>query len=496
VIIIGAGLAGLAAGCYLRLNGYETHIFEHAASPGGVAASWRRGDYLIDGGIHFIMGHRPGQDTYTLYDELGLLEGQDFVPLREYGRFVDDVLGRELTIGTDLQQTLATLRREFPGEGALLGRVAEAARALARVPLLDVDLARPPELAGRLGSVRQMWHYRHAARYFGGRYSHPVGDVAADAGDPFLRFILPNLFLPEVPLWFVVMLLVLLDQGQVGLLGGGSAAFTGALERRYRGLGGELTCRATVSRILVEGHRAAGVELTDGSRHEAHVVVSAADGYGTIFGLLGGRFAGEGLRNRYRTWQLFRPQLMLSYGVNRSFAGEPSFTMWRSAEPLALPGHTQDTAFVRLFNYSEAFAPPGKTVLQVELETEWAAWHDLRHTDRSAYEAEKQRVAEAVLARLEGRYPGLGAQVEVTDVATPYTTWRYTGNRRGSFEGWLPTPEVLTTICERTLPGLDDFIMAGQWVMPGGGVPPSLYSGRHVAEILCHRDRRPFQVHR
>ena len=80
----------------------------------------------------------------------------------------------------------------------------------------------------------------------------------------------------------------------------------------------------------------------------------------------------------------------------------------------------------------------------------------------------------------------------MTDVATPYTTWRYTGNRQGSYEGWLPTTENIMTVMERSLPGLADFYMAGQWVIPGGGVPPALYSGRHVAQILCKRDGREF----
>ncbi|MDH7490664.1 MAG: NAD(P)/FAD-dependent oxidoreductase, partial [Anaerolineae bacterium] len=59
VLIIGAGLAGLSAGIHAQRNGFRAHILEHHSQPGGVAAWWRRGDYLIDGGIHFLMGHRP-----------------------------------------------------------------------------------------------------------------------------------------------------------------------------------------------------------------------------------------------------------------------------------------------------------------------------------------------------------------------------------------------------------------------------------------------------
>ena len=38
VIVIGAGLAGLSAGCYAQINGYDSTIFEFHSKPGGVAA--------------------------------------------------------------------------------------------------------------------------------------------------------------------------------------------------------------------------------------------------------------------------------------------------------------------------------------------------------------------------------------------------------------------------------------------------------------------------
>ncbi len=61
VIIIGAGLAGLATGIYAQMNGYDAHIFEHGNQPGGVSATWKRTGFMIDGGIHFYMGYRPRQ---------------------------------------------------------------------------------------------------------------------------------------------------------------------------------------------------------------------------------------------------------------------------------------------------------------------------------------------------------------------------------------------------------------------------------------------------
>ena len=42
IIIIGAGVAGLAAGCYAQMNGYRSQIFELHNLPGGLCTSWVR----------------------------------------------------------------------------------------------------------------------------------------------------------------------------------------------------------------------------------------------------------------------------------------------------------------------------------------------------------------------------------------------------------------------------------------------------------------------
>jgi len=82
----------------------------------------------------------------------------------------------------------------------------------------------------------------------------------------------------------------------------------------------------------------------------------------------------------------------------------------------------------------------------------------------------------------------------VVDVATPMTWHRYTGNWQGSFEGWLPTPKTLTMQMNKTLPGLYDFYMVGQWVQPGGGLPPAVMSARHAIQIICKEDNRRFKT--
>ncbi|MGQ9554871.1 MAG: phytoene desaturase family protein [Anaerolineae bacterium] len=87
VIIIGAGMAGLSTGCYARMNGYRTHIFEMHSQPGGLCTSWQRQGYTIDGCIHWLMGSAPGSDLHQIWRELGLVQGRQFINHEEFSRY-------------------------------------------------------------------------------------------------------------------------------------------------------------------------------------------------------------------------------------------------------------------------------------------------------------------------------------------------------------------------------------------------------------------------
>jgi phytoene dehydrogenase-like protein len=56
IIIIGAGISGLAAGCYAQMNRYRTQIFEMHNLPGGLCTAWKRNGYVFDGCIHYLFG--------------------------------------------------------------------------------------------------------------------------------------------------------------------------------------------------------------------------------------------------------------------------------------------------------------------------------------------------------------------------------------------------------------------------------------------------------
>jgi ABC-type multidrug transport system ATPase subunit len=67
---------------------------------------------------------------------------------------------------------------------------------------------------------------------------------------------------------------------------------------------GQVIYNAAVEEILVKENRAVGVRLADGREYRADIIVSAADGYSTIFKLLGGRYVDDKIKKRYTEWEL------------------------------------------------------------------------------------------------------------------------------------------------------------------------------------------------
>ncbi len=489
LIIIGAGLAGLTAGVYAQLNGYKTVIYEHHSKPGGVVATWKRGDFTIEGGMHFLMGYQPGQVVYDLYETVGVMPGLDVAPMETYMSYIDAATGRRVTLTSDPDQAQAALTALSPADSSIVKELYDGARKVQRSDFGMGMMTTAPELQSLTDKAKMYWALRGFLKYFTGRFTGSMTEYTRNVSDPFLKNILNNFFLPESPVWFVIMLLGMLADGGIGMLRNGSLDFAERIVARFKDLGGTIQYRSTVEEILVENNHAVGVRLEDGTEHRAGAVIAACDGHSTIFKLLKGDYADKGTREHYETWPLMRPFVFINFGLNKTFNGEPPFGIVFPKTPIKAGAETYEIIGTRIFNYTDAYAPAGKTVFQVYMETTWEEWENLR-ADKQAYDAQKKATVAAALEFYETYYPELTAAVEMTDVATPYTLWRYTLNHHGAYEGWLPTTEVILKTLPRTLPGLKDFFMAGQWVIPGGGVPPSMFTGMNAVQLLAKRDKK------
>lgn len=496
-IIIGAGIAGLSAGCYAQMNSCPTTVFEQHDQPGGLCTSWRRDGYVFDGCLQWLVGSAPGSSLHSAWEELGALAGRQMVNHDEFTRIVA-ADGTALIVYTDVDRLERHLRELAPEDAAAIEHLTDLVRFCTR---LDLPLGAPRELLSPLAKIKLaitmlpfVWLY---ARY--GRLS--FHDYLKRFQSRFLRTALAELFdLPDFPLVAVVMTLAWHHKRTAGYPIGGSLEFIRAIERRYCELGGKVTYGAQVTKILVEQgsdgrRRATGVRLADGSEHRADHVISAADGHRTLYDMLEGRFLDDSFRAIYEDRLIFPPILRVSLGIARDLTDEPHAVTQLLDPPVDIAGVPQHSVHTRHYCYDPTMAERGKSSVAVVFSADYDHWHHLAR-DESRYAEEKKRVAEAAIDLLEQRFAGIRAQIEVVDVATPITVERYTGNWRGSPEGVLVTTKNLTSRLSQTLRGLDGFYMAGQWVGPGGGLPTGVMTGRAVAQLICARDGRSFRTSR
>jgi phytoene dehydrogenase-like protein len=481
VVIVGGGMAGLSAGCYARASGFRATIVERDLALGGVCATWSCGPYLLDGCNHWLSAG-PFQ---KIYEELGIVPRVQLQALERFMTYRDARDHFELTISRDLEVTARMLCQIAPEDASEIQRIVQAARVVAKLdPLPD----RPHELTTMREQLGRLWNLRSDFSTLA-HFRKPLGIWSKEQlKSERLRRIFAMMFPGDIPALLLVMILGYLKQGYLARPVGGTAPFRAALVDSYHARGGQTVLASTVDEILVQGDRAHGVRLSDGTVLDADIVVSTANSPETLLRLLGGRYGAAELRARLERWTLLPPIALASYGVATPLSNAPPSLFIDQIEPLSVGGVTNGRLAVRVYNEDPGFAPPGHTVVQTTLSTDYDYWAKTG----SRYQAEKEDVLARTLARLNAHLPGVQACMKVSDLATPLTFWSRARSWRGACEGWLPNADTLVGPIQKTLPGLSGFFMAGQWVEAGGGVPAALTSGRRVVQSICTEDGRPF----
>ena len=203
VIIIGAGLAGLSAGCYAQMNGYKTQIFEMHDIPGGLCTSWKRKGYTFDGCIHYMMGSRSGA-YHRLYEELGAIQGRCMVDHEELLR-VEGASGKVWTVYTDLDRLEEHMKALSPADAGLIEEFCNAARLLLS---FEMPVEKPAEWMGPLDALKLL-KYVPGMRALGKYGKVSMQDYATRFNDPFLREVFPLIIedIPDMPMTAVLMTL-------------------------------------------------------------------------------------------------------------------------------------------------------------------------------------------------------------------------------------------------------------------------------------------------
>lgn len=271
-VVIGAGFGGLAAAIRLRAMGYDVVVVDAQDQPGGRARAFKKDGYVFDAGPTVITAPYLLDELFALVgrdrkDAFELLPVDPFYRVRFQGGGHFDYVGEEDRL---LSQIERIDRRDVDGYrrfAAHAERIFDVGyTGLASSPFdhLNEMLRVVPSMI-RLESYRSV--YGLAAKYF---HSEELRQVFSFqpllvGGNPFTTtsiYALIHWLERKWGVWFAQ---------------GGTTAIVSALVALLAELGVPVRTGSLVTRVLTKDGRASGVELQDGTRLPADLVVADGD---------------------------------------------------------------------------------------------------------------------------------------------------------------------------------------------------------------------------
>jgi phytoene desaturase len=492
IVVIGAGLGGLAAAIRLSAIGHEVTVLERRHQPGGRAGVFRQDGFTFDAGPTIITA------PWMLYD-LASLAGrrlEDYVTLVPVDpfyrvRFAD---GTSVNWTADEAQRREAIRLLAPADESGYMKFASRSRQIfdAAFPLIDQPFDTAGTMVRAVPDLMRAQAWRSVASIVEGLVRddrvrqllsfHPLLIGGNPYDSPSVYALIHELE-RRWGVWFAM---------------GGTGALVDGLVELLRDLGGRLELTADAASIDVDAARgrATAVTLTDGRSFAADAVVSNADVVETYRSLIPAAFRRVNTDRRLLKYRQSMSLFVLYFGTNRRYDDvahheiilgpryrgllDDIFTHGRLAEDFSLYLHRPTAT-------DPSLAPPGCD-----------AWYVLSPVPNLGSGIDWSVVGPAyrdrILDALERRVlPGLRRHIVTEHVVDP----RYFRDELRSHLGnaFSVAPRLTQSAWFRPHVQSEDvsnLYLVGAGTHPGAGVPGVLASAKirrkHQAPLLLAED--------
>ncbi len=498
VAVIGAGLGGLCCGALVARAGFPVTVVEQLHSHGGYARAFERanGKFSFEISLHGTSLCDNGA-ARTL-EQLGVLENLRLVELPEIYKVhtpESDFTVPQKDPGKFIEMVAARFPKEAKGIAGYIREIIAAEEEFDRYNR-------------RISAGREGWKLLFPIRYpkmwkTGNKTleEHLRKHVSDPECIAVLGCLWPYYGLPPSKLsafYYAVATGGYLKNGSY-YVGERSQELSDLLAKSLKEAGGEIVYEKKVERISMGDGRVSGVELSDGKSLAARAVVANCSAPTVFSKMLPQGAVPEKFLKKLEKCKPSISCFTVWLGLNRVLRGKIdgfAFHMQRAKDPdmdyedclngRVDRGYYSVTIFDNLF---EGYSQPGCSTVMLLFLCGYGPWkefeEDYRAGEKKDYRKRKRQWTDILIKRAEkDLIPGLSDMIEVTEAASPLTSWRFTGNKHGAIYGYEQS--VGNSFSKRISvnPPVKGLFLAGAWSDPGGGFVGVLQSGAWAFQSL------------
>ncbi|MBT8237113.1 MAG: NAD(P)/FAD-dependent oxidoreductase [Croceitalea sp.] len=497
-IIIGGGLAGLTAGATLSKFGKKVLLLEQHHKPGGCATTFKRGDFIIEVGLHEMSGLTENGSIKQIFKMLDLERHVQFEKVPEFYGVVSD--NKDFVMPHGYDAATKALIDKYPEEEKgikrfmkLIAGTRKEAINLPRSPLkLKLIYPLMPLLYPNLVEATKHTVGSWLDKYISNEKAKLdiIAHIVYWGDDPYTLSMY----------YFAVPFSGFIENGG-HFIKGGSQQLSNYLASYIEKNGGTVLLGKRVEKINIDNGKATGVTFRDSFNKNVKPTTILSDNVvancaiPTVPSMLDEPYSAQlqqkisaktnscSLLCMYLAFNTHLEKFGVKYYSN-VFEGESVATLKDIYDNHHGDWSKRRFIFVDYNKVDSGLSPAHKSegvICAVDYIEEW------ENLNKEDYKAKKEEVAQVLLQRLEKQYPGIRNSIEYYEVATSKTIERYTSNPTGSVYGYAQTKDQIGVKRFRNNFLIPNLYFASAWAFPGGGFEGSIQGG-FLAALQMNQD--------
>ncbi|MCA0153151.1 phytoene desaturase family protein [Winogradskyella vincentii] len=498
-IIIGGGLAGLTAGATLSKFGKKVLLLEQHHKPGGCATTFKRGDFIVEVGLHEMSGLTENGSITQIFKMLNVDKHVQFEKVPEfYGVVSGD---EDFVMPHGYEAATKALIEKYPEDKKGINRFM---KLIAGTRKEAINLPRSRFMQKLIYPLMPLLYPNLVEAT-----KHTVGswlDKYITNENAKLDLIAHLVYWGDDPytlsmFYYAVPFSGFIENGG-HFIKGGSQELSNYLASYIEKNAGTVLLGKRVEKISTKNGKATGVTFRDSFNENSKPTTILCDNViancaiPTVPSLLDKPYSTQ-LQQKIDSKTNSCSLLCMYLGFNTDVAkfGVKYYSnVFNGDDVTAIKdiknNHHGDWSkrrfiFVDYNKVDSGLAPSPKTegvICAVDYIEDW------ENLNKEEYKAKKEEIAQILLERLDKRYPGIKSSIEYYEVSTSKTIKRYTSNPSGSVYGYAQIKDQIASKRFRNNFLIPNLYFASAWAFPGGGFEGSIQGG-FLAALQMNQDK-------